>query len=253
MKQRVIYTSIVGDIDSLMQPQVVDPRYDYVCFVRNPEGLDGGIWQLRAIPAEIDDDRMLSRYPKLHPEELLPGYEWTLWMDGNLSVRSESFYELIDSLIDSGVQMAAPRHPSRDCVYDEARAVVAADKESYSVAMRVIRYLKDKGFPRHAGLFENAILLRHGGDPHLAAMDAMWWACLQTLSGRDQLSLVYCAHECGVDIAPLFPEGTLLRDCEYLEYVFHDRRPSRAWLIKKYHDARRRLAKWLLQREIDRI
>ena len=60
MKQRVIYTSIVGDIDSLMQPQVVDPRYDYVCFVRNPEGLDGGIWQLRAIPAEIDDDRMLS-------------------------------------------------------------------------------------------------------------------------------------------------------------------------------------------------
>lgn len=248
MKTRVIYTSVVGDIDALMQPQVVDPRYDYICFVRKSEGVDGGVWQLREIPAAIADDRMLSRYPKLHPEELLTGYEWSIWIDGNISIRSDGFYKHIDELIAAGVQMSAPRHPLRDCVYDEAYAVVAADKERYSVARRVIKFLRDKGFPRHAGLFENSILLRRGGDPALAAMDSMWWDCLQTLSGRDQLSLVYCARECGVSIVPLLPDGMLLRDCDWLTYVYHDRRPARPWLVKKYFDARRRLEKWCLRR-----
>lgn len=252
MKERVIYTSIVGDIDELLQPQVLDSRYDYICFVRKMDGLDGGIWQLREIPADIADDRMLSRYPKLHPEELLPGYEWTLWMDGNISIRSAGFYERIDELIGAGVQMAAAKHPLRDCVYDEAYAVVAADKERYSAARRVIRFLRAKGFPRHAGLFENSILLRRGGDSAVAAMDAMWWDCLQTLSGRDQLSLVYCARECGVDIQPLLPDGMLLRDCDWLSYVYHDRRPRRPWLIKKYFDARRRLDKFCLRRLLNR-
>lgn len=253
MNRRVIYSSIVGGIDSLMQPKVVDPRYDYVCFVRNASGLDGGIWQLREIPVPISDDRMLSRYPKLHPEELLPGYEWSLWMDGNLCVRTKAFYDLIDDLIASDVQMAAPLHPLRDCIYDEARAVVAADKESFSAARRVIDFLKSKGFPRHAGLFENAILLRRGGNPAIASMDSMWWDCLQKLSGRDQLSLVYCARECSVEIKALLPEGCRLRDCDCLEYVYHDRTPERPWLVKKWHDARRRVAKWLLQRAIDAV
>ena len=252
MKDRVIYTAVVGDLDSLMQPQVLDPRYDYVCFVRNAEGMDGGVWQLREIPADITDDRMLSRYPKLHPEELFPGYAWTLWIDGNISIRSAEFYGRIDTLIDGGVQMAAMRHPKRDCVYDEAYAVVAADKERYSVARRVIKYLRAKGFPRHAGLFENSILLRRGGDPALAAMDAMWWDCLQTLSRRDQLSLVYCARECGVKIEPLMPDGVLLRDCSYVTYVYHDRQPARPWIIKKCCDARRRAAKWALRRLLKR-
>jgi hypothetical protein len=253
MKDRVIYTSVVGDLDTLMQPQVVDPRYDYVCFVRKAEGLDGGIWQLREIPVVIPGDRMLSRYPKLHPEELLPEYEWTLWIDGNISISSRGFYDRIDELIAAGVQMAATRHPLRDCVYDEAYAVVAADKERYSVARRVIKFMLAKGFPRHAGLFENSILLRRGGDQALEAMDAMWWNCLQTLSGRDQLSLVYCARECGVTIVPLLPDGMLLRNCDWLTYVYHDRRPERPWLVKKYYDARRRLAKWSLRRVLRRI
>lgn len=253
MKDRVVYTSIVGDIDALMQPQVVDPRYDYICFVRKTEGLDGGIWQLREIPVDITGDRMLSRYPKLHPEELLTGYKWTLWIDGNISIRSADFYDRIDVLIDSGVQMAAAKHPLRDCVYEEAYAVVAADKEKYAPAMRVINFLKSKDFPRHAGLFENSVLLRRTSDESVARMDAMWWDCLQSLSGRDQLSLVYCARECGVDIVPLFEDGTVLRDCDMVDYVYHDRQPVRPWMVKKWNDAIRRMSKWLIRRKLNCI
>ena len=111
MKERVIYTSIVGGFDALMQPEVTDPRYDYVCFVRKGEAGAGraGLWQLREIPVDIPDPRRLSRYPKMHPSELLPGYRWSLWMDGNLQIVSELFYRRVDEIIESGVEMAGCR------------------------------------------------------------------------------------------------------------------------------------------------
>ena len=78
MKDRVVYTAVVGDIDALQQPGAIDPGYDYICFVRKGECGSGaeGAWQIREIPADIGDDRMLARYAKTHPEELLKGYTY---------------------------------------------------------------------------------------------------------------------------------------------------------------------------------
>lgn len=245
MKERVIYTSIVGGFDALMQPEVTDPRYDYVCFVRKGEAGAGraGLWQLREIPVDIPDPRRLSRYPKMHPSELLPGYRWSLWMDGNLQIVSELFYRRVDEIIESGVEMAAPVHPKRDCIYDEALAVVSAGKEEYAPAARTIKFLRSKGYPRHAGLCENALLLRDGGSEAVRRLDAMWWECLGSLSGRDQLSLMYCARECGVRIAPLLPEGRSIRDWDALAYVYHDRKPAGGWLAGKWRGLLKALAK----------
>ena len=78
----------------------------------------------------------------------------------------------------------------------------------------------------------------------------MWWNCLQTLSGRDQLSLMYCARECGVSIVPLLPMGMKTRDSSWFVYVRHDKGPSRPWIVKKYYDAVRRIEKWLLRRKL---
>ena len=251
MKDRAIYTSIVGDIDSLMQPIEVDEHYDYICFVRKGCAAgDSGIWQLREIPCDIEDDRMLSRYPKMHPEELLSGYSWTLWIDGNISIKSPGFYRILDDIIVSGAVMAAPQHPQRDCIYDEALAVVAAGKGNYRDSHRVIKFLSENGFPRHYGLFENSLLLRSGGSPEVKALDKMWWHCLGSISGRDQLSLMYCARECCVNITPLLPPWVKIRDCDLLEYVYHDRKPVQPYLVKRANDALRRLAKWKLRREI---
>lgn len=32
MKKKVIYTVLVGGYDNLMQPQVIDDSFDYICF-----------------------------------------------------------------------------------------------------------------------------------------------------------------------------------------------------------------------------
>ena len=139
MKNRVIYTAVIGGLDGLLQPIVPSSEYDYVCFVRKgcAAGLEGGLWQIRELPVDIPDDRLLARYAKAHPE-LTGGYEWSVWMDGNISIKSESFYDLLERKIASGVPVSVMKHPKRDCAYDEAYAVLSAGKAGYGELSRIV-------------------------------------------------------------------------------------------------------------------
>lgn len=255
MKDRVVYTSIVGGFDSLMQPQVTDPRYDYICFVRRGERRTAaeGVWQIEEIPVDIEDNQLLSRYPKMHPEDLLAGYSWCVWIDGNITLRSASFYQMVDSIVGAGAEVAICRHPSRDCAYEEAYAVLSAGKAGYREMSGAVDFLSAEGFPRHAGLFENNIILRSLSSARVRELDGLWWECLCRISRRDQLSLVYCARRTGVEIVPLFPAGTNVRDCEWVGYVRHDVNPQRNWLARKWNGLRQVVSKWLLKRKIARI
>ena len=252
MSRWTIYTAIVGDIDTLVQPLVVDSRFDYVCFVRRGSGRQG-VWELREIGEDIEDDRMLARYAKLHPCELLPDCEWSLWMDGNLVPRTAAFYGLVADCIAEGTPLRTFVHPCRDCSYEEAYACVAAGKESFGTAMKVVRYLEREGFPRHCGLCETSLLLRSHKDLKVRMLNVLWWQMLQNLSKRDQLSFIYCVRRVGLNWKPILPAGTNMRSCEQLDYIHHDRRPSRPWLVKKWYDGRRRIEKWLLRRKIESI
>ncbi len=254
MKDRVVYTALIGDIDSLKQPLAVDPRYDYICFV-GPGGRTKpaeGVWQIRVAPAVLDDDRLLARYIKTHPEDLLKGYSWCVWIDGNIAVSSDSFYSLIDGIIDSGAEVAIGAHPYRDCAYDEALAVLSAGKARLHEMSRAVDFLSSEGFPRHAGLFETNVLLRSLESEDVKKMDEMWWKCISEVSRRDQLSIVYCARAAGVEIAPLFPEGTNVRSCEWVSYDYHDRTPARGFLAKKWNGLRQCVSKILLKHKIFR-
>ena len=252
MSRLTIYTAIIGEIDSLLQPEVVDPRFDYVCFVRKGSGKHG-VWELRELDVDIKDDRMLARYAKLHPCELLPDTDWSIWMDGNLSPSQASFYDLVCECVDEGTPLRTFVHPYRSCSYEEAYACVAAGKESLGPALKVIRFLKADGFPRNGGLCETSILLRSHNDQKVKMLNVLWWQMLQDLSKRDQLSFMYCLRKVGLPWKPLLPAGTDMRSCECLDYVHHDRQPARPWLIKKWNDGCRMLAKWLLRRKIDSI
>ena len=234
---------------------MTDPRYDYICFVRKGTGreLGSGTWKIREIPADIQDNRLLSRYAKTHPEELLADYSASVWIDGNIAVRSSSFYQLLDELFSKGVEIAIGRHPWRDCAYDEAYAVLSAGKAGYAEMARVVDFLSSEGFPRHAGLFENNVIMRSNKSEAVRKFDRMWWNCISNLSRRDQLSLVYCAQKAGVKITPLFPVGTNVRDCEWVTYVRHDHAPQRSWVGKKWNGLKQAVSKCLLRRKLTRI
>ena len=255
MNSRVIYTAIVGNIDALSQPRVTDPSYDYICFVRkgSASASSNGVWQIREIPADLPDNRMLARYAKLHPHILVKEYEWSLWMDGNLFVADGGFYRTLLDCIHSGGKLFSVRHPLSDCSYEEAYACIGADKESFLKAWNVVRFLDKDGLPRHCGLCETGLILRSHNDAGVIVLDELWWSCLKKLSIRDQLSFMWCARKAGVQIGYLLPEGKNVRNSEYIGYTDHQPVASRRGLAYRLHDIRKRISQFLLRQKISSI
>ena len=117
MDKCVIYTCIVGGYDPLRQPAATDPDFDFVCFVGKGEKTADriGVWQIRELDCGISDPALLSRYPKMHPHLLLPGYGASLWIDGNIEILDGSIYDVLRAKFSSGVKYSG----------DVAKAIVA--------------------------------------------------------------------------------------------------------------------------------
>jgi len=86
MNQFVIYTVQVGDRDEVRQPEIIDPRFDYILFSDQHIGEQLGVWQVRGFDYQNDDPTIRSRYPKILPHRLLSDYDASLYIDANISI-----------------------------------------------------------------------------------------------------------------------------------------------------------------------
>jgi len=212
MAGRVIYTVLTGGYDRLAQPLVTNPDWDYICFT-NHSGQDG-VWQLRPIPFE-GSPVMQARWVKMHPHELLPEYDYSVFMDANLCIAGPELYELYSFL-------AALEHPRRDCVWDELRYCYLMDKISTRAAVKWHGRLKKMRMPRHAGLYETGILARDHHHPRIVALDQLWWQYLLDSGGsRDQLAFTPALHQLGMTASLILGPGVDVREVSCVRYVPH--------------------------------
>ena len=63
-KKYVIYTAMVGGYDEIMQPVVVDDRFDYILFSNDIKEDRVGVWQVRPIAYTNPDNTRICRYVK---------------------------------------------------------------------------------------------------------------------------------------------------------------------------------------------
>lgn len=248
MSEAVIYTCITGGYDVLRQPAHIDPDFDYVCFVDpgQESGGKAGVWELRALP-ELPgaSAQALSRWPKINPHLALPEYRYSLWMDGNVTIADPAFYGLIKEKMAAGTIFAAIRHPFRDDVYEEAYRCLAYDRETFGNLMRVVSFLRSEGYPRHAGLFENGVLLRQSSEPAVVAADELWWRLFNEYSCRDQLTSGYSFRRAGLVPELLLPEGMSVRNHPFFVYERHEpgEKSRDSFPVRKFRDACREFRK----------
>ena len=158
LKQFVVYTVQTGGYDIVQQPLVIDERFDYVLFSDSKENKSIGVWQVRSIPYENADLTRRSRYPKMHPNELLGEYMSSLYIDANIQITGQHIYDRVVEYYEQGIDWAGIQHPYRDCIYDEAYAIYGLDTEAN--ILRWCHQLRSENYPRHRGLFENNIIFR---------------------------------------------------------------------------------------------
>ena len=204
MNKIVVYTVITNGYDNLLDPLKIEQGIDYICFT-DSSNLKSKYWQINPLPEWVKNvpKHKRQRMLKLLPHLLFPQYEKSLYVDGNMQIKggiSEMFNKL------SGNIIAIPQHPVRNCVYQEAEAVLKLKKDVAEIVKpQIDRYIQEK-FPKEFGLFETGIIFReHNSEECKRCMDK--WA-LEVMMGshRDQLSLTYAMWATSTKVFPLSPQ-----------------------------------------------
>lgn len=234
MKARfVIYTCVTEGYDKLSNPVCTDPRFDFICFHRKGEALpEDGVWKHRELPYEESCPTRLARRAKHCPWELLQDYEYSVWIDGNLDITGQEFYDSMVRAADEGIVYGILRHPFRDDSYDELERCFANDRISLGEALRVRRMLLSHGIEPHGGMIETNVLLRKHNDPSVLVMDRLWWSLICEYSLRDQLSVMVSLRESAVPYSLLW-DGKSTRDWPSVVYRVHETSPRKDTFIRK--------------------
>ena len=189
--KKVVYTCITKDYDLLIDPQYISEDFDYVCFTDN-ESLTSDIWDIKPLPKEIEGLSHVKkqRYVKINPHKLLNEYDLSVWVDGCVSLKGD-LNELFNDALKEDCSIYVPRHPSRNCIYAEATAVIKMKKDKKENVDPQIERYKREGFPKDYGLLQSNILIRKHNNEDCIKLMEDWFNEVKNGSHRDQLSFNY--------------------------------------------------------------
>lgn len=194
----IVYTAIFGDYDDLHEPESNFSGCDFVCFTDNP-ALTSDTWRIVYVPQVTDSSAAMNRRYKMLPHKYLSEYSRSLYVDGNIRVIGDPC-KLADAYLRENL-MAAPPHPERICLHDEAEICVTEGIAAIEEMQIQLKKYSESGFPRHVGLTENNILFRVHNHPSVIAVMEAWWAEYTAGVKRDQLSLPFVAWKNELQIA----------------------------------------------------
>jgi len=185
----VVYTCITGGYDDVPEHKYINPNWDYILFTDNTDLINKGHinqWAVRSLVYNESTNVKNARYHKVNAHKLFPEYEYSLWLDANISVNNENIFYKCDKYINNGTLIAVPKHPERDCIYDESKEIIARRYDLRKTINQEIRVLKNEKYPKHNGLSETCILFRRHND--MSNVMDLWWEMIKSYSKRDQLS-----------------------------------------------------------------
>lgn len=218
MKPFAIYSAMVGAYDQIRQPEVIDPRFDYILFTDDVSKKEIGVWEVRPIDvSNLPEDEFsavhrnnptrICRYVKTHAHTLLPEYEASVWMDSNIQIRTQEAYDRVVKMYGEGELIASMEHSWRNCIYEEMYTVLNHQLEDEAIVLEWGHKLRLAHYPKGQGLFEtNVIFRRHCSE--IAAFNDDWWQCIEHYSKRDQLSFNFVLWQRGIVCASFmrYPE-----------------------------------------------
>lgn len=191
--KKVVYTCITGGYDTLIDPKWISEGFDYICFTDNAD-IKSDVWQIRPLPKETEglSNVKKQRYVKINPHKHLSDYDLSIWVDGNVELKG-NLNDFVKETIKDDCSVYVPKHPSRNCIYTEARIVLRMKKDKFeNIDPQIKRYEKE-GFPKNNGLLQSNIMLRKHNKKDCIKLMEFWFNELKDGSHRDQLSFNYAS------------------------------------------------------------
>jgi len=240
--KKVIYTCITGDYDPLMSPVIETTGVDYIVFSDNEQITKGTkYWKFRPITEEIKNKcnnnlSLINRYIKMHPKEVLPEYDLSLYIDGSVRVISD----ITDcfNYINDKTGLALHDHAKRNDVYEESQACIRSSLGNKKNIKQLIKKYKEENFPEKFGLFEATMILTDLKNKTSKQILDMWWEeHIKNETLRDQLSFTYVLWKNNFkckDVGILGPNASTNPKFRRYEHIKNTKKERLRTKIKRY-------------------
>lgn len=219
-----VYSCILGNYDKIREPIYINENIDYYMFTDQTVDFSSTSWKIidiNDVPIE-GSNIFKNRYIKFHPNIFFQDYDFSVYIDGNVSVLS-GIEDICKSIKKSNKFIGLHRHNQRDCIYVEARALehLSRFKPIINLIKKQVESYRQNGFPENYGLYENTIIIReHNNSKCIELMDK-WWDEYKKYPTRDQLSLPYVINQNNAE-KYIFILGNDLKRNEYFRYYLHN-------------------------------
>ena len=200
----VAYTCITDGYDVPKNPLYIDPCLDYILFTNSStDDLEKtNIWKSRMIDkvAVSPQNNSANRFYKFHPFELFHEYNFSIYIDGNVQLISDTS-SLFAVARNSKSGIAMHRHATMNCAYKNAVWCEYNHRGNISAIRKQTEKYHKEGFPEDFGLLEATIIVVDLHNENARKIMDEWWKefCI-TGGGRDQISLPYVLWKNGYSI-----------------------------------------------------
>lgn len=221
-----VYTCIAGGYDTWKLPIVEPDGVSYTLFTDSLYHMDSMsriINVNNVVDSEVMEmgDLYKNRYCKMHPFELFPDADYSLYIDGNVQIVSD-IRPMLRMASESQCGIAMHSHVARSCIYKEAEACIAMGKgDKFAIENQIEKY-KSKGFPKDFGLFEATVIAVDLNNQTAKLILDRWWEeyCLFRKS-RDQISFPYVLWKCGYEFTDIGCLGTNVKRNPKFRVLMH--------------------------------
>ncbi|RKY03464.1 MAG: hypothetical protein DRP56_11125 [Planctomycetota bacterium] len=229
----VIYTVICGKYDILKKPKVINSRFEYICFT-DQKIKEGGVWEIKPLATNMINPILTNRFHKMHPHILFPKYSYSVYIDGNIQISGSHLYNRVTELIKSKAVLSMVTHPSRECVYEEARICSHHRKDKAFRIWKYFLFLKKNRYPQNKGLIEASVIFRKHHQGTVIQLMEQWWRLLNKYSHRDQLSLPYVLWNNKISYIPFFKRkgDNVRKNSGYAHFPHTVRKKHRSKILK---------------------
>ncbi|MCB8877174.1 glycosyltransferase domain-containing protein [Acidisoma silvae] len=200
--RKVVYTCLFGQSEHWNDFHYDrPPNTDFVCFTDDPT-LRSTFWDMRVVAKTNQDSHRQAKNFKHRPHAYFPDHIASLYLDNTVKLRAP-VSDILRLLGAKGAPIMMFRHPWRNCVYQESRAVIGERYDHVALIEAQMAAYRAAGYPRRSGLHATTMMLRRHNDSRLVAFAEDWHRELLRFSKRDQLSFDYVRRLHGLNVLHL--------------------------------------------------
>ena len=190
----IITTSTDLDKFPIFEPAQISNNFDYYIYTNSMNIYNvckNKNWRIIVDINKDIDNKKQSRLIKIKTHIFLPNYDSYLYIDSKFTHIPFNIDAWFDEQKLKDYDLVLMRHPKRNCVYSEGRAIISAQLDTMKIINKQLDQYKSEGMPERYGLWAPGICFKKNTTAVNEFME-LWWKEIQKYSHRDIPSFSYC-------------------------------------------------------------